>query len=108
MRGETIPTSRPGSVFSYTLREPVGVVASIIPWNGPLSNALWKIAPVLATGCTMILEPAEEAGLTAIRLGELINELDIPKGVVNIVTGFGETAGVALTEHHDVDKVAFT
>jgi aldehyde dehydrogenase (NAD+) len=106
--GETIPNSVPGSVFSYTLREPVGVVASIVPWNGPLSNALWKVAPVLATGCTMILKPAEEAGLTAIRLGELICESDIPDGVVNIVTGFGETAGAALTSHRDVDKVAFT
>jgi aldehyde dehydrogenase (NAD+) len=106
--GETIPNSVPGSVFSYTLREPVGVVASIVPWNGPISNALWKIAPVLATGCTMVLKPAEEAGLTAIRLGELICESDIPDGVVNIVTGFGETAGAALASHRDVDKVAFT
>lgn len=108
IQGETIPNSVPGSVFSYTLREPVGVVASIVPWNGPLSNALWKIAPVLATRCTMVLKPAEEAGLTAIRLGELICESEIPDGVVNIVTGFGETAGAALASHRDVDKVAFT
>ena len=70
IHGETIPNSARGSVFSYTLREPVGVVAAIIPWNGPLSNALWKVAPVLTTGCTMVLKPAEEAGLTALRLGE--------------------------------------
>jgi len=108
IQGETIPNSVPGSVFSYTLREPVGVVAAIVPWNGPLSNALWKIAPVLATGCTMVLKPAEQASLTAIRLGELICESEIPDGVVNIVTGFGETVGAALASHHDVDKVAFT
>jgi aldehyde dehydrogenase (NAD+) len=108
IHGETIPNSVPGSVFSYTLREPVGVVAAIVPWNGPLSNALWKIAPVLATGCTMVLKPAEEASLTAIRLGELICDSDIPDGVVNMVTGFGESAGAALSAHPGVDKVAFT
>lgn len=108
IHGETIPNSARGSMFSYTLREPVGVVAAIIPWNGPLSNALWKIAPVLATGCTMILKPAEEAGLTALRLGEIICELGVPDGVINILTGFGETVGAALTAHLDVDKVAFT
>jgi aldehyde dehydrogenase (NAD+) len=108
LHGETIPNSVHNPVFSYTLREPVGVVGAIIPWNSPLSNALWKIAPVLTTGCTMVLKPAEEAGLTALRLGELICELDIPDGVVNIVTGFGETVGAALAAHPDVDKVAFT
>jgi aldehyde dehydrogenase (NAD+) len=108
IHGETIPNSRPGSIFSYTLREPIGVVAAIVPWNGPLSNALAKIGPVLASGCTMVLKPAEEAGLTALRLGEIICELDIPDGVVNIVTGLGETVGAALTAHPDVDKVAFT
>ncbi len=108
IHGETIPNSARGSVFSYTLREPVGVVAAIIPWNGPISNALWKIAPVLATGCTMVLKPAEEAGLTALRLGEIICELDIPDGVINILTGFGESVGAALSAHPDVDKVAFT
>jgi len=108
IHGETIPNSVPGSVFSYTLREPVGVVAAIVPWNGPISNALWKIAPALATGCTMVLKPAEEASLVAIRLGELICESEIPDGVVNVITGFGETAGAALTGHSDVDKVAFT
>jgi aldehyde dehydrogenase (NAD+) len=106
--GETIPNSIPGNVFSYTLREPVGVVAAIVPWNRPVSNAIWKIAPVLATGCTMVLKPAEEASLAALRLGELALEAGIPEGVINVITGFGETAGAALTEHPDVDKVAFT
>jgi aldehyde dehydrogenase (NAD+) len=108
LEGETIPNSMPGSVFSYTLREPAGVVAAIVPWNRPVSNAIWKIAPVLATGCTMVLKPAEEASLAALRLGELVAAAGVPDGVVNIVTGFGETAGAALTEHQDVDKVAFT
>src|SRR6266567_6689780 len=103
--GETIPNSLPGAVFSYTLKEPVGVVAAIVPWNRPVSNAIWKIAPVLATGCTMVLKPAEEASLAALRLGELAAEAGLPDGVINIVTGFGETAGAARTEHHGVDKV---
>ncbi len=106
--GETIPNSLPGAVFSYTLKEPVGVVAAIVPWNRPVSNAIWKIAPALAAGCTMVLKPAEEASLAALRIGELIAEAGIPDGVVNIVTGYGETAGAALTGHPDVDKVAFT
>jgi aldehyde dehydrogenase (NAD+) len=108
IEGETVSNSAPGSFFSYTLKEPIGVVGSIIPWNGPLSSAIWKIAPVLATGCTMVLKPAEEAALSVLRLGELIGELDLPDGVVNIVTGFGETAGAALSAHPDVDKIAFT
>jgi aldehyde dehydrogenase (NAD+) len=107
IHGETVPNSQPGNVFSYTLKEPVGVCASIIAWNGPLGAALAKIAPVLATGCTTVLKPAEEASLTALRLGELILELDLPAGVVNIVTG-GGGVGAALAEHDDVDKVAFT
>jgi aldehyde dehydrogenase (NAD+) len=108
IEGETVSNSMPGEFFTYTLKEPVGVVGSIIPWNGPLSSAVWKIAPVLATGCTMVLKPAEEAALSPLRLGELMAELDMPDGVVNIVTGFGETAGAALSGHPDVDKVAFT
>lgn len=107
IHGETVPNSVPGH-FSYTVKEPVGVCANIVAWNGPLGAAVSKIAPVLATGCTVILKPAEEASLTAIRLGELIQELDLPPGVVNIVTGYGHTAGAALTEHRDVDKVHFT
>ncbi len=106
--GETIPNSAPGSFFSYTLKEPVGVVGAIIPWNGPLGSAIMKIAPALATGCTVILKPAEEAALSALRFGELIQELDLPDGVVNMVTGFGETAGAALSSHLGVDKIAFT
>ena len=109
LHGETIPNSvRGASIFTYTLREPVGVVGAIIPWNAPLSSILWKVAPVLTTGCTMVLKPAEEASLTAIRFGELVQELDLPPGVLNIVTGFGETAGAALAAHARVDKVAFT
>lgn len=108
IHGETIPNSLPGSILSYTVKEPVGVVAAIVPWNRPINNAIWKIAPVLATGCTMVLKPAEEAGLAALRLGELLCEIGVPDGVVNILTGFGETVGAALAEHPGVDKVAFT
>jgi len=108
IHGETLPNSVPGSVFSYTLREPVGVVAAIVPWNRPVSNAVWKIAPVLATGCTMVLKPAEEAGLVAVRIGELLAEAGVPDGVVNVLTGFGEEVGAALVAHPGVDKVAFT
>jgi aldehyde dehydrogenase (NAD+) len=108
MGGQTLPNSQPWSVFTYTLKEPVGVVAAIIPWNSPVSNVLWKLAPALAAGCTVVLKPAEEASLAALRTGELVRQAGIPDGVVNIVTGFGETAGVRLTEHPDVDKVAFT
>ena len=107
LHGQTVANSAHGSVFTCTLKEPVGVVGSIIPWNVPLLAAVWKIAPVLATGCTMILKPAEEAALAPLRLGELLQELDLPGGVVNIVTGFDE-AGAALTHHPDVDKIAFT
>ncbi len=108
LNGESIPVSSPGNWHAYTLREPVGVVGQIIPWNFPLMMAAWKIAPALAAGCTIVLKPAEQTPLSALRLGELIQEVGIPDGVVNIVTGFGETAGAALAEHPDVDKVAFT
>jgi aldehyde dehydrogenase (NAD+) len=108
LHGETIENSLPGEIFSYTLKEPVGVVGAIIPWNGPLGASIWKIGPALATGCTIVLKPAEEAPLTALRLGELILEAGIPEGVVNIVPGYGDTAGAALAAHHGVDKVAFT
>lgn len=84
------------------------MVAAIVPWNRPLSNAVWKIAPALAAGCTIVLKPAEEASLVAVRLGELATEAGFPDGVINIVTGFGETAGAALAAHPGVDKVAFT
>jgi len=112
IEGNTIPLNvpyAPGSEFhAFTLKEPIGVVGQIIPWNFPLLMAAWKLGPALATGCTIILKPAEQTPLSAIRLGELILEADIPAGVVNIVTGFGETAGAALAAHEDVDKVAFT
>ncbi|ODU30184.1 MAG: betaine-aldehyde dehydrogenase [Pseudonocardia sp. SCN 73-27] len=108
LHGDTIPNSIGPDVFSCTMREPVGVVAAIVPWNGPLSNALWKIAPVLATGCTMVLKPAEQAPLVSLRLAQLLADLELPPGVVNVVNGFGESAGVALVEHRGVDKVAFT
>lgn len=106
--GETTPNSLPGNVFSYTLKEPVGVVGAITPWNAPLTSTIWKIGPVLATGCTMVLKPAELAPLTALRLGELLLEAGVPAGVVNVVPGYGATAGHALAAHMDVDKVAFT
>jgi phenylacetaldehyde dehydrogenase len=111
--GTTIPTSiahQPAGkqIFAYTTREPIGVVAAITPWNSPLLMAAMKLAPALAAGCTIVLKPAEETSLTALRLGELMIEAGLPDGVVNIVTGFGETVGAALTTHPDVDKVAFT
>jgi aldehyde dehydrogenase (NAD+) len=108
IHGETIENSLPGEFFSYTLKEPVGVVGAIIPWNGPLGATIWKVGPALATGCTIVLKPAEEAPLTSLRLGELMLEAGVPPGVVNIVPGYGETAGAALAAHPDVDKVAFT
>jgi phenylacetaldehyde dehydrogenase len=95
-------------VNAYTRREPVGVVAQIIPWNFPLVMAAWKLGPALAAGCTCILKPAEQTPLTALRLGELIIEAGFPPGVVNILTGYGETVGAALVTHPGVDKIAFT
>ena len=108
IHGETIENSLPGDYVSFTLKEPVGVVGAIIPWNGPLTATIWKIGPALATGCTVVLKPAEEAPLTPLRLAELCQEAGVPPGVVNVVTGYGETAGAALSGHPDVDKVAFT
>jgi len=104
--GETNPSD--AAFFNYTLREPLGVCGLIVPWNGPISSASWKLAPALAAGNTCILKPAEQTPLSTIRLGELILEAGFPPGVVNIVTGFGETAGAAISEHPDIDKVAFT
>ena len=112
LEGNTIPLSvgyTPGVRYhAYTTREPVGVVGQIIPWNFPLLMAAWKLGPALATGCTVVLKPAEQTPLSALLLGELIQEAGFPDGVVNIVTGFGETAGAALAAHPGVDKVAFT
>src|SRR6202790_1583883 len=112
LEGTTIPLSVPYTpgvnYHAYTLREPVGVVGQIIPWNFPLMMAAWKLAPALAAGGTIVLKPAEQTPLSALRFGELIQEAGFPDGVVNIVTGFGETAGAPLAEHPDVDKIAFT
>jgi len=112
IEGNTIPISvpyMPGAEFlAYTRREPVGVVGQIIPWNFPLLMAAWKLGPALAVGCTIVMKPAEQTPLSALRLGELIIEAGFPEGVVNIVPGYGETAGAALAAHPDVDKVAFT
>src|SRR5450755_711082 len=97
----------PGDYFSYTLREPIGVVGQIIPWNFPLLMAAWKIAPALAVGCTIVLKPAEQTPLSALRLGELALEVGFPPGVLNVLTGDGST-GAALVDHPDVNKIAFT
>ncbi len=106
IHGDTIPVS--GRFFNYTLREPVGVVGQIIPWNFPLLMAAWKLGPALATGCTVVLKPAEQTPLTALRLGEILLEAGLPPGVVNILPGYGPTAGAAIARHPDLDKVAFT
>ncbi len=107
VQGDTIPNSAPGDIFSYTLKEAVGVVGAINPWNGPIGLAIWKLCPVLATGCTLVLKPAEQAPLSPLRLAELALEAGVPPGVFNVVTGFGE-AGAALAAHPGVDKIAFT
>jgi acyl-CoA reductase-like NAD-dependent aldehyde dehydrogenase len=92
----------------YTVREPVGVVGAIVPWNGPLCITVWKIAPALVTGCTVVIKPSEDAQLTVTYLGKLVQEAGFPDGVVNIVTGLGESAGAALSEHPGIDKISFT
>ncbi|TKI51650.1 aldehyde dehydrogenase DhaS [Bacillus mycoides] len=104
--GQTIPVS--GNYFNYTRHEAVGVVGQIIPWNFPLLMAMWKMGAALATGCTIVLKPAEQTPLSALYLAELIEEAGFPKGVINIVPGFGESAGQALVNHPLVDKIAFT
>jgi aldehyde dehydrogenase (NAD+) len=106
IHGETIPVR--GNFFNYTLREPVGVVAQIIPWNFPLLMAAWKLGPALACGNTVVLKPSKFTTLTCLRLGEIIMEAGLPDGVLNIVTGPGETVGTALARHPGTDKVAFT
>lgn len=107
IEGTTIPTSIPNT-FTYTRREPMGVVGLIIPWNFPVLMAAWKLAPALACGNTCILKPAEQTPLTAVRLGELIQEAGLPDGTVNILTGFGHEVGAAMTAHMGIDKIAFT
>ncbi|MCA0244297.1 MAG: aldehyde dehydrogenase family protein [Proteobacteria bacterium] len=107
IQGDTIPNSAPGEHFCYTLKEPVGVVGAINPWNGPIGLAIWKLCPVLASGCTLVLKPAEQAPLSPLLLAELAMEAGLPAGVFNVITGFGD-AGAALAEHAGVDKIAFT
>ncbi|MBD2483154.1 aldehyde dehydrogenase family protein [Planktothrix sp. FACHB-1365] len=106
IQGKTIPIN--GSYFCYTRHEPIGVVGQIIPWNFPLLMQAWKLAPALATGNTVVLKTAEQTPLSALRIGELIVEAGFPPGVVNILSGYGPTAGAAISHHHDIDKVAFT
>ena len=104
--GETIPVD--GPFLNYTLREPAGVVGAIVPWNYPLQIAVWKVAPALACGCSVVLKPSEMTPLTALKLAEYCIEAGVPEGVVNVVTGYGQTAGEALGRHVDVDKISFT
>jgi aldehyde dehydrogenase (NAD+) len=106
VEGEVIPVS--GSFLNYTRREPVGVCGQIIPWNYPFQMAAWKVAPALAMGNTVVLKPAEQTPLTALELARIAEEAGLPAGVLNVVPGFGETAGAALVAHPDVDKIAFT
>jgi len=110
--GQTIspggPVAGGANHFCYTRHEPVGVVGQIIPWNFPLLMQAWKLGPALAAGCTVVLKPAEQTPLTALRVGELLIEAGMPKGVVNILPGYGPTAGGAMTRHPDIDKIAFT
>ncbi len=106
IHGQTIPMR--GAYFCYTRREPVGVAGQIIPWNFPMLMAAWKWGPALAAGCTIVMKPAEQTPLTCLRLGELALEAGFPPGVINIVPGYGETAGAALVQHPGVDKIAFT
>ncbi|KAJ8961513.1 hypothetical protein NQ318_014763 [Aromia moschata] len=97
-----------GGIFAMTRKEPVGVVGQIIPWNAPIVMFAWKLAPALAMGCTVVLKPAEQTPLTALAIAALVKEAGFPAGVVNVVTGYGPTAGAALAQHPDVRKVAFT
>src|SRR6267143_155633 len=98
----------PANALSFTLREPVGVAGQIIPWNYPLLMAAWKLAPALAAGCTCVLKPAEQTPLTALEIANWFEEVDLPPGVVNIVTGFGESAGAPIVNHPEINKIAFT
>lgn len=106
INGQVVPARR--DALTYTVREPIGVVGAIVPWNFPLMIGMWKLAPALACGCTVVLKPAELTSLTALRIGELAMEAGFPAGVLNVVPGLGKTAGAALVDHPDVDKVTFT
>ncbi|MEX2559415.1 MAG: aldehyde dehydrogenase family protein, partial [Pirellulales bacterium] len=106
IHGQTIPVR--GNYFTYTRREPVGVAGQIIPWNFPILMVCWKWAPALAAGCTVVMKPAEQTPLSCLRLARLAQKAGIPDGVINVVPGFGPTAGAAIVKHPGVDKVAFT
>jgi acyl-CoA reductase-like NAD-dependent aldehyde dehydrogenase len=106
--GETLMNGLPGQVTTMTLRAPVGVVGGIIPWNGPLNGQFWIVGAVLASGCTTVLKPSEDASLSVLRVAEILHEAGVPAGVVNVVTGLGRDAGHALAAHPDVDRIAFT
>ncbi|GES41105.1 aldehyde dehydrogenase [Rhizobium dioscoreae] len=108
LHGEVIDNSIPGEIVTFTRREPIGVVGAIIPWNAPTAASIWKIAPALATGCTVVLKPSEDAPLTPLLIAKLMQEAGVPDGVVNIVTGMGSVAGARLAEHPDVNKIVFT
>jgi aldehyde dehydrogenase (NAD+) len=108
LHGETIENSLPGEIVSFTRKEPVGLVGAIIPWNAPTAASIWKIGPALASGCTVVLKPSEEAPLTPLLIADIMNEAGVPPGVVNVVTGTGAEAGAALAEHMGVDKIVFT
>jgi aldehyde dehydrogenase (NAD+) len=107
-KGTIFANSVPGEFMSYTLKQPIGVVGAIIPWNGPLITQLWSLCPALATGCTLVLKPAEEAPLSALMMAQILTEAGVPPGVINVVPGPGPTAGHALAAHPDVDRVTFT
>ena len=106
--GETIPNSLPGNVTTLHIKAPVGVVGGIIPWNGPMVSQWWVLGPALATGCTVVIKPAEDACLAVLRMAELLTEAGVPDGVFNVVTGYGYEAGAALAQHPDVNRIAFT
>ena len=106
--GETLMNGIPGNVTTMTLKAPVGVIGGIIPWNGPLGSQFWIIGAVLASGCTAVLKPSEDASLSVLRVAEILHEAGMPAGVVNVVTGLGKDAGHALAAHPDVDRIAFT
>ena len=106
VHGDTIPAD--GNVMTYTRKEPVGVVGQIIPWNYPVAMLAWKWAPALAAGCTIVLKPAEATPLSSLYMAQLTREAGFPPGVINVVPGYGHTAGAAVAGHMDIDKVAFT
>lgn len=108
IHGATIPNSFPGEILSQTVKEPIGVVGAIIPWNAPIAGSVWKVAPAIATGCTVVLKPSEEASLTVLMIARLMQEAGLPDGVLNVVTGTGTEAGAALAAHPGVNKIVFT